>query len=198
MTLRHALWIVAVTAGLAAGGFALHFPGSFAGQAGWSISAGVLGFVLGAMNGLLAGLLQRLVLGRPAGRRVVAWMVLAVGGTHAVFDASSALSSIALVAGVAGMVMAAAYVVTIGDRSPTRVATVGAAWTAALVASHLASNALGLPFEETPFGWAADHAFDGVVVGLAWGAVAAAAGVVERVIASGAEAPAPAVVSEPA
>jgi len=184
MNIRRVLWVAATTVGLVVGGFALHFPGSFAGQAVWSISAGVFGFVLGAANGLAVGLLQRLVLGRRVGAGVVAWMALAVGGSHAVFDASKAPSSIVLVAGLAGVVMAAAYLVAIRDRSPARVATVGVAWALALLASHLISNAMGLPFEATPFGWAIDHAFDGLVVGLGFGVATAAAGVVERLSGS--------------
>jgi hypothetical protein len=198
MTTRRVLWVGATTVGLVVGGFALHFPGSFAGQAEWSVSAGVFGFVLGSVNGLAVGLLQRLVLGRRAGAGVIAWMALAIGGTHAVFDASSALSSIVLVAALAGVVMAAAYLVAIRDRSLARVATVGVAWAVALLVSHLASNAVGLPLEATPFGWAIDHAFDGVVLGLGWSIAAVAAGVVERLSGSDRREAAAEVIAEPA
>ncbi len=51
-------WLVATTLGLVIGGFALHFPGSYGEQVGWSLAAAVFGLILGFMTGALVGIMQ--------------------------------------------------------------------------------------------------------------------------------------------
>jgi len=80
-------WVASITLGLAAGGFAFHFPGSY-GEPSWSISAGLVGLIMGAINGLLVGALGwvALRLSRPTGTLLVIAMAIIVGGTHALND----------------------------------------------------------------------------------------------------------------
>src|SRR3989304_6602555 len=97
-------WIVAITLGLLAGGFALHFPGSY-GEPAWSASAAVFGFILGAVNGLFVGILGwiALRLSRRDGGRLLVTMGFIVGGTHALNDGSSSQLPFALYQLAAGL-----------------------------------------------------------------------------------------------
>ena len=175
-------WIAASTIGLVAGGFAFHFPGSIGGQVDWSLSAGVLGLILGVMTGAAVGVLQwaALRLPRRTGVPLVVAMALSIGVTHALFDASPILGPLALIAVVAGLVTAAAFAWRLGERDPITFGVSAAAWAIGLVVANVLSDGIGLPFEETPLGWATDHAFDGLVVGLVWGGATAATGITSR------------------
>jgi len=174
------VWIVAITLGLLAGGFVLHFPGSY-GEPLWSIPAGIFGFALGAVNGLLVGGLAwvALRLSRRDGGRVLAAMVLLVGGTHALNDGSSMRVPFVVVELVAGLVAAGAAGWILRERRPSALAVIGVAWTVGLVAGGWSGNMLGLPLTETPLGWSQDHAWDGLVAGLVWGTATAVIGLPE-------------------
>lgn len=175
-------WIAATTMGLVAGGFAFHFPGSIGGQVDWSLSAGVFGLILGMMSGAAVGGLQwaALLLPRRTGLRLVVAMSLAIGLNHALFDASPFLVSHVLMAIVAGLAVAGAFAWRLGERAPSAFVTSAAAWAIGLILADVLSDAIGLPFEETPIGWATDHAFDGLVVGLVWSGATAVTGIASR------------------
>lgn len=175
-------WTAATTIGLVAGGFAFHFPGSIGGQVDWSLSAGVFGLLLGMMSGAAVGGLQwaALLLPRRTGLRLVVAMSLAIGLNHALFDASPFLVSHVLMAIVAGLAVAGAFAWRLCERAPSVFAVSAAAWAVGIVLAEVVSDAIGLPFEETGLGWATDHAFDGLVVGLVWGGATAWAGTTSR------------------
>lgn len=174
-------WIIAVTIGLLAGGFVFHFPGSY-GEPTFSIGAAIFGFILGAVNGLLIGLLARIALRLPrsaAGRLFLA-LVLIVGTTHALNDGSSTRLPFALVQALAGLAAAAVAAWVLGVRRPSDLAVVGGAWAVGLAVAGWSGDVIGLPLTETPVGWAQDHAWDGLVTGLVWGAATAFLGLPER------------------
>ena len=180
---RSAIWILATTLGLAVGGFIFHFPGSFGGLTGWDVSATIFGFLIGFVSGVVVGLVQwaGLLLHRREGRRLVLWMGVGIGLTHALHDGGpNALTNVG-VASLSGLVMAAAYVWAIRDRRPVPAIVVGAAWAVALFAANEATNRMGLPFQDDGLGWATDHAVNGLIVGIIWGVATALAGVLERV-----------------
>jgi hypothetical protein len=170
-------WIVAITFGLVGGGFVLHFPGSY-GASVFSVGAAVFGFVLGAVNGLLVGVLawRALRISRQDGSRMLTAMVVIVGGTHALNDGSSTQLPFVLVQALAGLVAAGAAAWILRERRPSALAVIGGAWTLGLVLAGWSGGALGLPWTETPLGWAQDHAWDGLVTGLVWGSATAVIG----------------------
>lgn len=177
---RAVVWVVATTIGLAVGGFVLHFPGSFGDASGWQAGAMVFGAILGAMTGIAVGIVQwaALRLRRAAGGRLVLFMAIAIGITHALNDGGPGSTGIVTISLLAGLGVGVAFAVLYGDR---RLAIVsGAGWAVGLVAANFVTAWLGLPWTETPVGWATDHAFDGVVVGLVWGTVTALGGALER------------------
>jgi len=175
-------WIAATTIGLVAGGFVLHFPGSFGGQLDWSLSAGAFGLILSFMTGAAVGLVQwaALLLPRRAGSRLVLAMGLSISVTHALFDASPILGPLPLFAALAGLITAAVFAWRLGERDRLTFIASAAAWAVGLVLADVLSDAIGLPFEETPMGWSTDHAFDGLVVGLVWGGAMALTGIAAR------------------
>lgn len=170
-------WIVAITVGLTAGGFALHFPGSY-GEPSWSPFAGIFGLLLGAMNGLFVGALAVIAVwpSRRDGARVLLAMVVIVGVTHAINDGSSTQLPFAFFQAVAGLVAAGTAAWILRERRPTVLAVIGVAWTAGLIVGGWSGNMLGLPLTETGLGWAQDHGWDGLVAGLIWGGATAAIG----------------------
>ncbi|MBF8291068.1 MAG: hypothetical protein HW391_2036 [Chloroflexi bacterium] len=176
-------WIVAITLGLTAGGFAFHFPGSY-GEPAWSVPAGIFGFVLGAVNGLFTGVLAwvALRLSRGDGGRVVVTMVVIVGATHAINDGSSTQVPLVLVELLAGLVAAGTAAWILRARRPVTLAIIGLAWTLGLVVGGWSGDILGLPLTETPLGWAQDHAWDGLVAGLVWGTATAMIGLPNALI----------------
>jgi hypothetical protein len=173
-------WIVAVTLGLLAGGFAFHFPGSY-GEPVWSVPAGIFGFVIGGLNGLLLGALawMGLRLSRRDGLRVLAAMVVLIGGTHALNDGSSTQVPFVLIQGAAGLVALGSAAWILRERGPLALAIIGLAWAVGLVAAGWSGDVLGLPLTETPLGWSQDHAWDGLVTGLIWGSATAVIGLPE-------------------
>ncbi len=173
-------WIVAITLGLLAGGFAFHFPGSY-GEPTWSVQAGIFGFVLGGMNGLLVGALAwvALRLSRRDGIRLLGAMVVLIGGTHALNDGSSTQVSFVVVELIAGLVAAAVFRWILGEHRPAVLAIIGLAWTLGIIVGGWSGDMLGLPLTETPLGWAQDHGWDGLVTGLIWGTATAMIGLPE-------------------
>jgi len=168
-------WIVAVTLGLTAGGFAFHFPGSY-GNSVLDPAAGLFGFLIGAVHGLVVGALiwMALRLSRPAGTRVLGAMVLIVGGTHALNDGSSTQIPFVLTEGVAGLLAAGVLAWRLGERRLVVLAVGGLAWAIGILVAGWSGSAIGLPLTETPMGWAQDHGWDGLVAGLIWGIATAA------------------------
>jgi hypothetical protein len=173
-------WIVAITLGLLAGGFVLHFPGSY-GEPVWSASAAVFGFILGAVNGLFVGVLGwiALRLSRREGGRLLVAMGVIVGGTHALNDGSSSQLPFALYQLVAGLVATGAAAWILRERRRSALAIIGGAWTLGLIVGGWSGDILGLPLTEAPLGWAQDHAWDGLVTGLVWGTATAVIGLPE-------------------
>jgi hypothetical protein len=168
-------WIVAVTLGLTAGGFAFHFPGSY-GNSVLDPAAGLFGFLIGSVHGLVVGALiwMALRLSRPAGTRVLGAMVLIVGGTHALNDGSSTQIPFVVTEGVAGLLSAGVLAWRLGERRLVVLAVGGLAWAIGILVGGWSGDAIGLPLTETPMGWAQDHAWDGLVTGLTWGIATAA------------------------
>ena len=179
--LRRLAWIVTITVGLLVGGFAFHFPGSY-GEPAFSVGAATFGFMIGAVNGLLLGILAWIALRLPrsdAGRVVLA-LVLIVGATHALNDGSSTQIPFAVVQVIAGLAAAAVAAWLLDLRRPPDLAVVGGAWAVGLVVAGWSGDVIGLPLTQTPVGWAQDHAWDGLVTGLVWGAATAFVGLPER------------------
>jgi hypothetical protein len=114
-------------------------------------------------------------------------MGLAVGVNHALFDGSPFLVSHALMAVAAGLATAAMFAWRLAERDRLTFAISAAAWAIGIVVADVMSDAIGLPFEETPIGWSTDHAFDGLVVGLAWGGATALTGIATRLRAAHAD-----------
>ncbi|MCI0583784.1 MAG: hypothetical protein L0227_13005 [Chloroflexi bacterium] len=170
-------WIAAIVVGLAAGGFAFHFPGSY-GNAVIDPAAAIVGIVIGGINGLLVGALawMALRLSSATGFRVLAWSIALIGVTHAMNDASSTGIPFVVVEAVAGLVAAGTAVWVLRERRPRLVVAVGVAWTAGIVLGGWSGDWLGLPFSETPIGWSVDHAWDGLITGLVWGVATATMG----------------------
>jgi len=168
-------WIVAVTLGLTAGGFAFHFPGSY-GNSVLDPAAGLFGFLIGSAHGLVVGALiwMALRLSRPAGTRVLGAMVLIVGGTHALNDGSSTQIPFVVTEGVAGLLAAGVLAWRLGERRLVVLAVGGLAWAIGILVAGWSGSAIGLPLTETPMGWAQDHGWDGLVTGLIWGIATAA------------------------
>lgn len=181
-------WAVAAVIGLAIGGFALHFPGSF-GEATWQPAAMLFGVILGAVNGVAVGALLWLALGLPrrTGRRLLVWMAIGIGATHGLHDGAPASIGGTSVALLSGAALAGAYAWAMRDRRPLIVGVVGLAWAIGLMVAVSIGGALGLPWSETPIGWSTDHAVDGIVVGSVWAVATVAAGVPEALRGHGAD-----------
>ena len=127
---RGAIWVLTTTLGLAFGGFDLPLPGSFGGLPEWDLTATIFGLLIGFVSGVVVGLLQwaGLLLRRRTGSRLVLWMGVGIGITHALHDGGpDALTRIG-VSSLSGLVMAAAYVWAIRDRRPVPAIVVGVAW----------------------------------------------------------------------
>ena len=182
MSGRGAIWIVSTTVGLIVAGFLFHFPGSFGGLYGWDPTAVIFGGLIGFVSGVAVGLVQwaALLLRRREGLRLLLWMGIGIGITHAIHDGAPNAVGLVGAACLSGLAMAAAYAWALGERRPVPIAVVGVAWVAALVATDLVSRWLGTPWEDTPVGWSTDHAIDGIVVGLIWGTATALVGVPDR------------------
>jgi hypothetical protein len=182
MAARGVVWVLTTTLGLAVGGFIFHFPGSFGGLPGWDITATVFGLLIGFVSGVVVGLLQwaGLLLGRREGIRLLLWMGVGIGITHALHDGGPDSLTRVGVSAVSGLVMAAAYLWAIRDRRPVPAVVVGVAWAGALFVANEATNRMGLPWEDTPVGWSTDHLFSGLIAGVIFGIATAVAGIPER------------------
>jgi hypothetical protein len=171
-------WVLATTVGLVVGGFVLHFPGSFGDLATSSVSAAIFGLVLGFINGVFVGLLQWLALrlSRAAGGALLLAMGIGIGVTHAVNDGGPNSIGLLGVSVLSGLGMALAFFGPLGERRPVALGTCFVAWVAALIIADIVTNAVGMPFSETPVGWSTHHAAEGLIVGLVWAVATAAIG----------------------
>jgi hypothetical protein len=182
MSGRGAIWVGSTTIGLIVGGFILHFPGSFGGLYGWDPTAVIFGGILGFITGVAVGLVQwaGLLLRRREGLRLLLWMGIGIGVTHALHDGAPNAVAVVGVASLSGLAMAAGYAWSFEERRPVPIVAIGLAWTVGLVAADRATTWMGLPWEETPVGWSTEHAIDGLIVGIIWGVTTALAGVPDR------------------
>lgn len=174
-------WVVAAVITLSASGFAFHFPGSY-GEPTFDTASAIFGLILGAVNGAAVGLFMGLAIRAPkavVGRLTIA-MAIAIGATHGTFDGSSTTLPPAFYALLAGLLVAAGFALCCEERAPLSMAVIGLAWGLGIWSAGLVGNALGLPREATPIGWAIDHATDGAVTGLVWGIATAANGLPSR------------------
>jgi hypothetical protein len=171
-------WVVAVVLGLTVGGFAFHFPGGSEDWS-WSVSAGLFGLLIGAVNGVLVGAFawMALRLCRRTGWPLVIAMVMIVGGTHALNDGASIRVQFPVIQALAAILVAASWAVVMRERRPAILVVVGGAWWVGLILAARSGDMVGLPWSETPIGWAMDHAWDGLVTGIVWGVATAAVGV---------------------
>ena len=72
--------------------------------------------------------------------------------------------------------MAGALLGPLGERRPVALATCFVAWSGGLIIADIVTNAVGMPFAETPVGWSTTHAMEGLIVGLVWAVATAAIG----------------------
>lgn len=177
-----ARWVLATTIGLMVAGFIFHFPGSYGELYRWDPTALIFGGLIGFVSGVGVGLIQwgALLLGRREGLRLLLWMGLGIGLTHALHDGSPNAFPLLAVASLSGLAMAAAYAWSLRERRPIPMIAVGVAWAAGLLLANATVGWMGLPWEETPVGWSTEHAIDGAVVGLVWGVATASAGVLDQ------------------
>ena len=165
---RSGAWVIAIVGGLALAGFVFHFPGSY-GEPRFDVAAAAFGLFFGSTSGVIVGALMGLVaFPRTQARQWALVMAAAVAVTHAIFDGSSTAIPFAGYALVSGIAMAVILAIRLdfGSRRPP--AILGAAWTLGLISANEIGGLLGLPWENTPIGWATDHAVDGLIVGLVW------------------------------
>ncbi len=174
-------WTFALVIGLSASGFAFHFPGSY-GEPAIHLGAGIFGLIIGAVNGAIVGALVGLAIRAPSSSigRLVAAMSACIGITHGIFDGSSTELPLIAYALLAGITVASVFALAFGDRTARSMVVITLSWGVGIWLASLLGDAIGLPLEETPYGWALDHAFDGLVTGLIWGAATSAIGLPDR------------------
>ena len=182
MAARGVVWVLTTTLGLAIGGFIFHFPGSFGEVDEWDLTATIFGLLIGFVSGVVVGLTQwaGLLLPRREGIRLLLWMGVGIGITHALHDGGPDSLTRVGVSAVSGLVMATTYVWAIRDRRPVPAVVVGVAWAVALFVANEATNRMGLPWEDTPVGWSTDHMFNGLIAGPIFGIATAFTGIPER------------------
>jgi hypothetical protein len=172
-------WIAATAIGLAAGGFALHFPGSFGGLAAWDPVAVIFGGILGFVTGVGVGIFLWAGLRPPrgTGARLVLAMGLGVGVTHGLLDGAPSSIGSPVAAAASGLAMAAIFAMLLDQRSPAAILSSTIGWGGGqLVASWLTYSVLGMPWHDTPVEWSLQHMVAGIVIALAWGIPTAVAG----------------------
>lgn len=170
-------WIVATTLGLALTGFAFHFPGSFPSNFGfdWDVSAAAFGAALGAISGVIVGSVQALF--RVASlRSAVLTMAVGIGVSHALADGAPFTFGLAPIAIISAIVLTGVLSLTYGDRRPVVVAASFVGWAGGWIAADAVSGVLGLPWTDDPIGWSTEHTIVGIVHGLVWAGLTAAAG----------------------
>lgn len=180
--LRAVGWIVATTIGLVVGGFVLHFPGSFGELGSVDLGAAIFGVILGFVTGLFIGLIQwvPLRLSRGAGGSLLLAMGIGIGVTHAVNDGGPNSLGLIGVSILSGLGMLLAFAGPLQERRPIALATCFVAWTGGLVLADVVTEAIGMPFSETPVGWSTHHAAEGLIVGLVWATATAVVGLPDR------------------
>ena len=177
-------WVAGTVVGLAIGGFAFHFPGSF-GEYFWQPAAMVFGVLLGAINGLVVGVCQWAGLGFPSGRapRLMGAMAIGVGVSHGLADGSASGIGLAVVALLGGVAVAAGYAWAFDARRPALLAASVIGWTAGWLIGDWLTALWRMPWTETPVGWSQEHLVVGVVVGVVWGVATVVAGLPAWILA---------------
>jgi hypothetical protein len=180
--MRSVLWVLATTVGLGAGGFALHFPGSYGGLAAWDVPASVFGAILGFITGVGVALVQWAALGlrRREGLNLLITMGIGVGMTHALEDGAPTSVNLYLLMALSGIVLAATYAWRFREREPVTLVVIGGAWVAGLVVALHVTAALGMPIGDGAMATSIHHAAEGLLVGLVWGVATALVGVPAR------------------
>jgi len=179
-------WCAATTLGLALAGFGLHFPGSSEIGTGideWQIGAATFGAVMGAVSGVVTGTLQWAAI-RSAGVRwwrLAATMAIGVGVSHALADGAPTSLGRAVVAIAGACALTAAMAWLLAERRPLTLAASVVGWAGGWILAYAITGALSLPGSADPIGWATEHTVVGVVVGLVWSGLVAAADVRSRV-----------------
>lgn len=170
-------WVAATTVGLALGGFALHFPGSF-GEAVWSPVALVFGGILGFATGVGVGLVQwaALRLPRRSGARLVLAMGLVIAITHGLQDGAPLSIGLLVVAAASGVAVAAIFAGLFGQRAPVAMLASAIGWAGGQLFANWLTPALGMPWHETPVDWSLTHVVAGVAIALVWTIPTAMAG----------------------
>lgn len=173
--IRSLAWSIATIVGLAAAGFAFHFPGSV--STSWDASALIFGTLLGGVSGLLVGLFQAVALRGAVSRlgRHVWTMGVIVGATHGAYDGFPYLGAPLQIG--AGIVAAGAAWLLLGERRLPVLALVAIGWAAGLMLAAWTTQALGLPWSDTPIGWSTEHLVSGLVTGAIYALVVLAVGV---------------------
>jgi hypothetical protein len=175
--IRRIAWVAATCVGLSIGGFIFHFPGSF-GEVFPDPAALIFGAILGFITGIAVGLIQwaALFLPRGPGGRLVVAMGVGIGVTHALNDGVSASYGLVALSIASGLGMAGSFAAILGERRPVAVTACFIGWAGGLLVADAVTNALHMPWSETPVGWSMEHAVAGLVVGVLWGGLTAAVG----------------------
>lgn len=182
--LRAVGWIASTTIGLAVAGFIFHFPGSF-GEPVWQPFGMVFGGLIGAISGAGVGLAQWVGLGFPGGRlgRLVGAMALGVGVSHGLADGAPTSLGLPVVALVGAVAVTAGYAIrTSVAREPIVLGASVLGWAGGWLVGQALASTLGMPWTETPVGWAQEHALVGLAVGLVWAGSTAIVGLPSRLV----------------
>jgi hypothetical protein len=177
-------WVTATAIGLAFGGFALHFPGSFGGLYAWDPVAVAFGAILGFATGLGVGLVQwaALWLPRRQGARLALAMALGIAITHGLLDGAPDAVGFLPVTAASGLAVAAIFAVAFDQRAPAAMLASAVGWAAGQVfAAWLTHSALGMPWHETPVDWSLTHLVAGISIAIAWTVPTAIAGLPQAI-----------------
>ena len=174
---RQLRWIAGTTLGLAFVGFGLHFPGSFPDNFDleWTMSAAAFGAVLGVISGVIVGSLQWFLRTSSLGSAVLT-MALGIGVSHTLADGAPYTLGLAPVAIISAIFLTGALCLAYSERRPMVLLASFVGWAGGWLTADALSGALGLPWTDDPLGWSTHHAIAGIVHGLVWAGLTAAAG----------------------
>jgi hypothetical protein len=177
-------WVASTTIGLALGGFALHFPGSFGGLYEWDPVAAASGGILGFTTGMGVGLIQWAALRLPRGRgaRLAVGLGLGIGITHGLLDGAPNAIGFGVVTIASGVVVAAIFAVLFDQRAPAAILASAIGWSGGqMIAAWLTYSVLAMPWHETPVDWSLTHTVAGIVIAIAWTVPTAATGLPQAI-----------------